>query len=551
MRSRIGLITFFSAALLLAAVIACSKKSASPTQPSVCSVSPTSLNFGTVDPGFVSAEKTFTISNTGGGTLEGSVSGGCGNFSVEAEPNTYHLGAGQSTTIRVRFTPFSAGAKSCTVTTGCSQSVTLSGIGGEGACEVVPDTLDFGDITVGQSRDLTFAIHNTGISASLSGTASESCPDFVFVGPASYGPILPGQSASLTLRFLSRQVGPQSCIVNTGSSRCPTITCVGTGIAVSADCDLIPDGLLFGDMAIGSRSDATFAIRNNGTGRLVGTVSENCEEFSIAGLTAYDLSPGASQSFVVRFEPLYEGEKICRVNTGTGCAAMPVSGNGIVGCEFSTPSLAFGRVAHGGGGYREFSVTNNTNVQLAGSFYPPYPFTVRTMGGVVNRFSVDPHQTQVFGVSFTPPTERTTCDTILYQGSISTDSPLCGEVAVSGVGVWGCDCSVTPTSWDFASVVVGEGSPTKNVTVRNTHPQLDSRGAIRVISGDFVAPASYGSCGHCGICTSLVPIYFRPQRLGFQTGKIVFDPPSGCLIGGTPCDTLTVTGTGITAAGAR
>lgn len=99
-----------------------------PPSPSSCSVYPTSLDFGTVVVG-ASSSRTFTITNTGGGTLTGTVSESCSNFSVS--PNSYSLSQGTSEAFTVMFTPSSTGTKSCTIDTGspCS-NISCSGSGG-------------------------------------------------------------------------------------------------------------------------------------------------------------------------------------------------------------------------------------------------------------------------------------------------------------------------------------------------------------------------------------------------------------------------------------
>ena len=534
-----------AAALLIG--LACSKKQpTAPPQPA-CSVSPTSLTFDPIPVGFSSPQKTFTITNTGGGTLAGTVSSPCPDFSIESGAGDYRLAAGQSVTVALRFVPQSAGSKSCQVSTDCSQ-VTLTGATTATPCQLVPTSLEFDSVTVGQTRDLTFSLTNNGSPIdTIRGTMTEPCNDFSLVGQTTYR-LGGGQSQSFTVRFAPSVSARQLCSIQTGSTGCSTVGLAGTGVPVSADCEISPATLSFGQVAIAGRADLTFQVRNVGSGRLTGSVSESCPEFSIPGTTSYDLGAGASQTFIVRFEPVTEGAKNCTVNTGTGCAALPVTGTGQVGCEANPFRLAFGIVRYAGTGFREFSLSNFTDQPLIGRFFPPFPFTVRSLTGVVNAFSVAAHQSQTYGVSFDPPDVSGRCDSTHYEGPITTDTPLCDTVFVSGAGAWTCDCSVNPTALSFGNVVVGQTSASQNVTVRNGSPKNSSRGGIRVLSGDFVVQPTYG-CASCGpTCTSIIPVFFRPQRLGSQTGKIVFAPPDGCLVGGSPCDTLTVTGTGMTAA---
>ncbi|MGB3093537.1 MAG: choice-of-anchor D domain-containing protein, partial [Candidatus Zixiibacteriota bacterium] len=97
-----------------------------------CGVDPTSLDFGTVTVGG-SSDMTFDISNTGGGTLSGTVSEACADYSLLGDV-AYSLTAGQSKTFTVRFAPTSAGVKNCTVETGNGACVDVSctGTGEEG-----------------------------------------------------------------------------------------------------------------------------------------------------------------------------------------------------------------------------------------------------------------------------------------------------------------------------------------------------------------------------------------------------------------------------------
>ena len=100
--------------------------------PPACQVSPTSLNFGTVYLGS-HRDKTFTITNTGGGTLTGTVSESCSHYSIVSGGGSYSLGAGQSVTVTVRFAPTEEKTYTCTIETGtgiCSD-VSCTGTGYE------------------------------------------------------------------------------------------------------------------------------------------------------------------------------------------------------------------------------------------------------------------------------------------------------------------------------------------------------------------------------------------------------------------------------------
>lgn len=107
------------ALLLLLLLAGCGRRHKLPSEligEPRCLVSPTTIDFGTVTIG-QSAERTFTIANTGEGTLSGTVSEGCPDYSIVGS-TSYGLAAGQSATIRIRFEPLSPGQKNCDIATG-------------------------------------------------------------------------------------------------------------------------------------------------------------------------------------------------------------------------------------------------------------------------------------------------------------------------------------------------------------------------------------------------------------------------------------------------
>jgi hypothetical protein len=68
---------------------------------------------------------TFSISNIGGGTLTGTVSETCDNYSLVGDVS-YSLTSGQSKDFTVRFKPLSVGIKNCTIETGASACADVS-----------------------------------------------------------------------------------------------------------------------------------------------------------------------------------------------------------------------------------------------------------------------------------------------------------------------------------------------------------------------------------------------------------------------------------------
>jgi hypothetical protein len=78
---------------------------------------PSSLDFGSIPMGSY-ADRSFSITNTGGLRLTGNVTEACGAYNIIAGSGAFSLGGGDSLYVTVCFTPTAPGAAACTVTTG-------------------------------------------------------------------------------------------------------------------------------------------------------------------------------------------------------------------------------------------------------------------------------------------------------------------------------------------------------------------------------------------------------------------------------------------------
>jgi hypothetical protein len=153
---------------------------------------------------------------------------------------SYALGASQSQAFTVRFTApavqpghavsyvrmIDLGSAACA--TFSPVTVQATAIPPPPVCAIAPDSLKFGGVQVGQSRDLTFQVTNIGGAGSLlSGQVTLGCAGFTLVGPTSQYDLGAGQSATFTVRFAPTSTGPQQCWVNAGG--CPPILAIGNG----------------------------------------------------------------------------------------------------------------------------------------------------------------------------------------------------------------------------------------------------------------------------------------------------------------------------------
>jgi hypothetical protein len=104
----------------------------------ICDVKPASLPFGEVMVG-ASADLTFRIKNTGGGTLDGEVTETCDDYDLTSGGGVFALAGGDSVIVTVRFEPAGGGANNCLIQTGMDcDNVSCTG---EGVIPVYVDIL--------------------------------------------------------------------------------------------------------------------------------------------------------------------------------------------------------------------------------------------------------------------------------------------------------------------------------------------------------------------------------------------------------------------------
>ncbi len=195
------------------------------TNPAI-SVTPASQDFGSVAVGS-SADRTFTVQNTGGGTLTGSASTSAPYSVISGSP--FSLAAGASQAVVVRFSPTATGTFTGNVSFTSNGGNVSPGVTGVGTASppqisVTPASQNFGTVSVGSFADLTFTVQNTGGSA-LTGSASTSAP-FSVVSGGSFS-LGAGASQGVVVRFSPTATGSFTGYVSftsTGGNVSPVVS---------------------------------------------------------------------------------------------------------------------------------------------------------------------------------------------------------------------------------------------------------------------------------------------------------------------------------------
>ena len=410
------------------------------TQPQPgCGVDPPSLAFGDIDLG-QSRNLPVTLTNTGETDLSGTVSiAGCPEFEIVGPPD-YFLSTGQSVQFGVLFTPAADSAYSCVLDPGngaCGQ-VTMTGTGvqvQEPSCLVQPPSLGFGDVEVGDTKDLALSIINSG-DIELRGTVGlQGCAaGFTLAGDPDYA-IAPGDSRTFILTFAPTDEVSLSCVLDLGNAACGGVPVDGTGVPPRVtSCGVDDRSLDFGDVTSGSSKELSFTVSNTGDTRLTGNVSaagRTCTAFSVVGSDAYDLGPGESRKFTVEFSPTFLDSASCTLSLGDECGTVVLRGFGtdvpVPQCTAAPDTLEFGPVTLGQSIEREFLIENTGPVTIAGTVAVDPDCGVFTLAGAGD-YSLEPAESMQIPVRFAPAFEgEVSC-------TVDLGNDVCEPVVVRGTG---------------------------------------------------------------------------------------------------------------------
>ncbi len=296
-----------------------------------CLVRPLQLDFGIIAMGD-SVDLDFTIYNIGCDTLFGSVYELLLlHYSVVSGGGSYAIPLGDSLVVTVRFKPTRIGICYSTVMTGANcLNVKCRGVSFEPppACLIDPDTLDFGNVPVGDFKIMTFDITNTGYGT-LTGNASGSCPYYVAaMGSGSFA-LTHDQTRTVSVLFFPGSAGTHTCTIETGNETCSDVFCSGIG-KPSVACLVQPDTLEFGAVCVNDSLDMTFFVTNTGGDTLQGSISEICDQYSIVnGGGPFSLAANETLFVGVQLKPTSVGSHNCTIDTGDStCIDVVCTGTG-------------------------------------------------------------------------------------------------------------------------------------------------------------------------------------------------------------------------------
>ncbi|MCF7741091.1 MAG: choice-of-anchor D domain-containing protein [Candidatus Marinimicrobia bacterium] len=370
-------------------------------------VSPASLDFGDVEIE-TTADLSLEIMNTGTDDLYvNGIADPDAPFAVVGDfcsGNT--LSPGASCETLVRFSPTEAGNSYAELSITSNDPafpvvvVPLSGAAvpvAEPAISVSPINLDFGDIAVGSTEDLSVTVTNKGFSTlHLGDVAALATPYSIITDNVSGAVLSAGDVAALTVRFSPTSPGVMNDSLDIPSDDpdqpLVTVSLSGNGIGDDApDISVTPESLDFGGVTVGQAADLSLTIANSGSDDLlINGVSALAAPFSRITDTCggQTLAPGSECSIAIRFSPSTEAAFLEQLwifssDPDEGTVSVDLSGQGLAAenpaMSVSPDALDFGDVATSD----TFTISNAGTGVVSWTISPALPdwVTVAPMSG--------------------------------------------------------------------------------------------------------------------------------------------------------------------------
>src|SRR5207245_6256306 len=230
-----------------------------------------------------------------------------------------------------------------------------------------------------------------------------------------------------------------------------------------------PTAIGFGEILVGNSQTQSGTLTNsNGTDLIISQVWVSGSEFQLSGLgLPLSLAPGQSATFNVTFTPTTSGSVVGAISVTAIVSSsedsninynsplsIPLSGTGISLTSVLQPtssSISFGSVQVGNSTTQSETLTNSggssvsiTQANLSGSAF--------SVSGLNLPLTLIPGQSFTFDVVFAPNSAGSVTGSISVVSNASNSTLT---ISLGGTGTAAGQLVVTPTTLDFASIVVG------------------------------------------------------------------------------------------------
>lgn len=460
------------------------------------SASPALLDFGGVAIG-ATGTLNMTVANIGCVGMTGIASVG-GPFTISSG-GFFNLASGATNFVTIKFHPQTPGGftnEVVIVSQGGNTTGLVTGVGlAPALLAVSPASYDFGLVATGQSVQTTFIVTNAG-EAMLAGTATVSGA-FAVVGDGSFNLEANG-SSNITIRFAPLSSGAFSnnvIFASNGGGSVNPVAGIGSApvraaFVANVRTGQVPFVVTFTDNSTGVITNRLWTFGDGETSNATATVISHT--YTSAGTNTVELfveSPAGpdtntKQNYIV----------------ATNCPPL---------LFVVTPSLGFGAITVGQTSDMNLAVANIGCAALAGTASVGGPFAIAS-GSPLN---ISGATTNQIVVSFRP----LVAGGFTNQVVITSDGGNATSI-VTGVALTAPQVGVSPSSYDFGSVNVGQTGVTAFVVTNLGESALNGT----VVVGSPFAVASGGSFYVPGHGAANVMIAFVPTGAGSANDQVAF-----------------------------
>jgi uncharacterized protein (TIGR03437 family) len=404
-------------------------------------------------------------------------------------------------------------------------------------------SLAFGGVTVGQTKDLTVQVSNTG-TAALSGTASVSGSGFTLVSGNPIQVAAGGTPQTITVRYAptgaTNAAGTLTISSNDPASPA-AVALSGNGVAAAAaTIKITPTTLDFGSVNANQTKDLTLTVSNNGSAQLtVNSVTSSNARFAMVSPGApFNVGQESFQTVTIRFSPTTGGAQSGNLtftsNDPSSPTIIPVTGTGVAAAapaiSITPATLDFGSVNANQTKDIVLQVNNNGSAQLTVSAFASSNarFTMLNPGAP---FNVGQGSFQYVTIRFSPTTGGAQSGNLTFTSNAPA-SPTIVPVTGTGVAAAAPAISITPATLDFGTVAANQ---TKDLVLQvnnnGSAPLTVSASASSNARFTMLNPGVPFNVGQGSF--QYVTIRFSPTATTAQTGTLTFtsnDPTSPTTI---------------------
>ena len=497
----------------------------------VLSASTSTVSFGDVAVGN-NATQALTVTNTGTATVnvnQATLSGAA--FTVVSGNPSGSIQVGQSVTMQIQFAPTVSGAANGTITVLSDASnsplaISLSGTGAQAGLSVSPASLNFGNVTVGQSGTQSVKLTNTGNSNVTINLATVSGNGFGISGLALPTTLTAGQALSFTVQFAPTAAGASTgsiAFTDNAPNSPQTLALSGTGVATSSTLSAAPASVSFGSVSVGNTGSQTVTVTNTGNASAtISSATASGSGFSITGLsTPATVAANQSVTFTAQFVPTASGSASGSVaissNANNSTLSIPLSGTGVQGSLTANPlNVTFGNVNVGANTSSSITLTNSgsASISISQANVSGAGFSI---SGLATPATLAAGQSTTFSAKFAPTSAGSVTGSVSIVSN-SPNSPL--VVSLSGTGVaTQPQLSVSPGTVNFGNDAVGN-SASQTVSLSNpgnatlTVTQLSASGSGFAVNAPSM-PMTIAAGGSASFTAT-----FDPSVAGASSGTL-------------------------------